>query len=74
MSNSLEVHISKDGVVTWEVQNKTQSPLYFIVGVVGLGQRASYHNSITVSVKYYDLNVLNLSPGDYSIQVYVKYK
>lgn len=67
------VHISHDGVVSWDVLSNTtgHSSLSFRVKVVGERQRTGYYRTVNVSVNSYDLMALNLSPGDYSIQVYV---
>ena len=65
------VHISQDGVVTWDVQSNTSVSLLlrFRVKVVGEGQRTGYYSTVNVSVNFYNLMALSLSPGDYSIQV-----
>lgn len=63
-----DVLISENGILSWDTQTTNHS-LYFRVRVSGKGQRASYHNIFEVSVKYYDLTSLKLSPGDYSVQV-----
>lgn len=71
MPDISDVRICQDGAITWNVAANAavQSSLYFRVKVIGKGQRASYSNYVNVSVNHYDLRVLNLSPGDYSIQV-----
>ena len=68
----VDVRISEEGVVCWDLPSGEQSSLYseFRVKVVRTaGQRENYQNIVTVSKNCYDLSMLSLTQGEYSIQV-----
>ena len=68
----VDVHISEKGVVCWDLPSGKQSSLYseFRVKVVRTaGRRENYQNIATVSKNCYDLSMLNLTRGEYSVQV-----
>ena len=65
----VDVRISGAGVVCWDVPDGEQSSLYSefrlkVVKTAGQGE-----NIVTVSKNCYDLSMLNLTQGEYSVQV-----
>ena len=66
-----DIHISEEGVASWDLPDGAQQSLYyeFRVKVEGTGQEDHYLNVVIASVRYYNLSLLRLPPGNYAVQV-----